>query len=294
MNIIKRFIVLFLLVIFISSNCGRSSDSPMQIHNTPQSVTLRPTSTALIHTPTLISTNTATPNPTLLPSEVEAKTLELLQDNGGCFLPCFWGFVPDKDDGDFLTFLAEIGNEDGSITIIRDDLFLNIQTAIAGDSNAVYTKVYYESVSGRKIVYNSPSYNEYFQYYSLHNLLTIYGPPDQVFIVLDTGIAEMGLGVDLYLLSVEYPKDGWMAVFEMPLQSTDGVFRGCPSEALVNLRTWLPENKPQGAFIGGFGGNDKSYLFTIEEATSLTIDEFYQKFKSPTAGCLETSADIHK
>jgi len=232
---------------------------------------------------------------TLPPAEAEAKIIELMRNNGDCRLPCFWGFPLSQNAAEFLSFLTKIGNEDGAIVVMRDDLFLEIQTALVGDSKSIYTKAYRNFSYGVEKVYGSSYYNEYFQYYSLHNLLATYGPPEQAYIVLDTGIADMGLGIDLYLLSIEYPKEGWMAVFEMPLQRKENIFLGCPSEAFVNLRVWLPGNNPAGAFSGGFGGDDKSYLFTIEEATSMTPNEFYQKFKDPSnTSCLATPANIHK
>jgi hypothetical protein len=199
-----------------------------------------------------------------------------------------------QNSGEFLTFLMKIGSEDGSIVLKRDDIFLEIQTALAGDSKAIYTQAYSNLPNGIEKNYGFLYYNKYFQYYSLQNLLTVYGKPDQIYFVLDTGIANMGLGIDLYLLSIEYQTKGWMAVFDMPLRQRENIFLGCPSEAFVNLRIWSPANKPQDAFVGGFGGDDTSYLFTIEEATSMTLEEFYQKFKDPTTACLETPADIHK
>jgi hypothetical protein len=230
----------------------------------------------------------------LPPTEAEAKVLELLYDNGECRLPCFWGFFLDQNPGQFLTFLMETGKQDGSFVFMREDVFLEIQTAFADDSVGIYTQAYSKLQNGIEKEYGFPYYNEYFHYYSLQNLLAEYGKPEQVYIVLDTGIASMGLGIDLYFLSIEYPTKGWMAVFEMPLQQEDKIFLGCPSEAFVNLRIWSPKIKPQGGFSGGFGTDDKSYLFTIDEATSMTLDEFYQKFKDPTTACLETPADIHK
>ena len=268
----------------ITSGCGFHGSAPTQIPATLQIATVQPTILALTNTPV----------PTLLPADAEAKTLELLRNNGGCLLPCFWGFIPHQNDEEFLTFLMETGNEDGSIVVAHDDVFLEIQIALAGDSNAIYTQAYRDSTNGFEKVYDSSYYSEHFQYYSLSNLLATYGPPEQVYIVLDTGIAEMGLGVDLYLLSIEYPSKGWMAVLEMPLRRKENTFFGCPSEAFVNLRIWSPESKPQGAFIGGFGGDDTSYLFTVEEATSMTLEEFYNQFKDSHTLCLETPVDIHK
>lgn len=294
MNTRQKLVILMLLTCVIINSCWVTEETHTPFPTDLPTVTASLTITTLPNTPIPTRSQTMTPVRTLPPVEAEARVLELLLGNGGCRLPCFWGFAPTQNDGEFLTFLMQTGNEDGSIVIKRDDVFLEIKTALAGDSNAIYTQAYRQLTDRTEKFYGSSYYNETFQYYSLQSLLTIYGQPEQAYVVLDTGIADMGLGIDLYLLSIEYPTKGWIAVFEMPLHQTKDIFLGCPLEAFINLRVWPPDIRPQGAFIGGFGGDDKSYLFTIEEATSMTLEEFYQRFKDPTTTCLETPADIHK
>lgn len=283
-----------LLMCVIVNNCTITGESPTPFSNDLAEATASLTHATLPKTPIPTQSQTMTIVPALPPAEAEAKVLELLRNNGECRLPCFWGFVPNQDDGEFLTFLMKIGNEDGRLILARNDVFLEIQIALAGNSNAIYTKAYHNIANRIEKIYSSSYYSEPFQYYSLSSLLTAYGLPEQVYVVLDTGIADMGLGVDLYLLSIEYPTNGWMAVFEMPLREEGGKFLGCPWESFVNLRVWSAGNDPSDPFIGGLGGDDKSYLFTIEEASSMTLEEFYQKFKDPSTACLETPADIHK
>ena len=290
---------LILATTLLLTGCSSVSKTPIPTqtlltNNASPTKNATPQTQTLV-TPSSIVSPTVAFFPTLPPAEAETKVIELLCNNGGCRLPCFWSFPLSQNAAEFSSFLTKTGNEDGTIVVMRDDLFLEVQTALAGVSKSIYTHAYRKFSYGVEKIYGSSYYNEYFQYYSLHNLLAIYGPPEQVYIVLDTGIADMGLGIDLYLLSIEYPKDGWMAVFEMPLQRKENIFLGCPSEAFVNLSIWLPGNNPVGTFLGGFGGDDKSYLFTIEEATSMTPDRFYLKFKDPSnTACLETPANIHK
>lgn len=137
--------------------------------------------------------------------------------------------------------------------------------------------------------YNSSYYSGIFQYYTLPSLLATYGSPDHVYVFLDTGIADMGLGIDLYLVHLDYSKQGWVAHLEMPLYTREDLFIGCPSEAFTELHLWSPDDPARDFPL------DSSVLFTIEEATGMSIDEFYQKFKDPSnISCLETPANIHK
>ncbi len=45
-------------------------------------------------TPRATRTASWTPLPTLPPTQARQRVLELLQDNGGCRLPCWWGVAP--------------------------------------------------------------------------------------------------------------------------------------------------------------------------------------------------------
>jgi hypothetical protein len=260
---------------------------------------------------TQVQKPTETATLTLLPilsvTDSQNELISLLHSNGDCSFPCFWEFIPGETKmGSYSSFRNRFEKISSGLRLVlqRDDLQLSVEATAQGGYKGdpdivkwfdVNMAAFQKKGAEEKKVYGNPDYSEVFQYYSLQNLLSKYGLPDQVYVVLDTGLSDMGLGEDLYLLSIEYPNDGWMAVFEMPLQQKEASFWGCPSDALVNLRFWSPADKPSGAFYGGFGGTDKSYLFTIEEATGMTVEEFYQKFKDPAnTTCLETPSDIHK
>jgi hypothetical protein len=48
------------------------------------------------NTPTFTPTLTWTPLPTLPSQQTRAKIEELLETNGGCELPCWWGITPNE------------------------------------------------------------------------------------------------------------------------------------------------------------------------------------------------------
>jgi hypothetical protein len=300
------------LSIALLSSCVSSQENPATPLSAPtleESATPFRSSTSRAATalPTLQHTSTIPPTMTLMPTlpavEAEAKVLELLRDNGGCRLPCFWGFTPGQTsmqtfDSFWLTLLAVGGS---TITLLRDDLWLQI-TVVGGSRDdqsdildamgttmIVYRKLENENVK----VFDNPFYAQYFQYYTLPYLLSNYGPPTNAYVFLDVGIADMGLGIDLYLLFLDYTESGWVAMLTMPLLWQDesrNVAMGCPTQAFTHLQLWSPgdtEMAKEYGFADG-AGNSKS----VEEATSQTLEEFYQQFKNPmNALCLETPLD---
>jgi hypothetical protein len=240
--------------------------------------------------------------PTLATTEAEIKALELLSDDVNCRLPCFFGIAPGQTDEIQITSILHQFDAISSgteIKFLRDELIMSLdiiyQTGYS-DTRPEIVKwleakmlVYREQETSIQMIYQNPYYKEYFKNYTLSYLLANYGPPDQAYVFLDTGIADMGLGIDLYLLHLDYSKYGWVAHFEMPLRDEGSTYLGCPSEAFTSLRLWSPDNPAKDYEL------DPKVLFTIEEATGLTLEEFFQKFKDPTiTNCLETPADIHK
>ncbi len=295
----KNFTYVAMLVLincFMLNGCSFSEEAPTSTLIPVIQATTSPQPTTALSTPYQIATTTMTSIPTLPPAEAEAQIIELLKNNGGCHLPCFWGFTPGQTER-IAPIIEQLG-VDRRMVIKREDLLLETLIIIGGDQSVqikplkwleVHTKVYEKREKGINIIYGDPYYSKYFKYYTLPHLLSTYGPPENVYVFLDTGIADMGLGVDLYLLHLDYPKQGWVAHLQMPLKYRDNLLVGCPSEAFTNLRLWSPSDPARDYEL------TPSDLFTIEEATGMTIEEFYEKFKNPeNTECLETPSDIHK
>jgi len=282
-------LTMILTAILLLAGCSSISSNPAPTQtflpkNTPST------------TPILV-----TPSPTTTPADAEAKVIELLKNNGDCRFPCFLGITPSQTkEQEAITFLHTFDSISPGIEILipRDDLTVSLSVTTQGGYDAtpevikwidVDTTIYRKLEPKLEKDYDTPYYSNIFRYYTLPNLLTTYGTPENIYIFLDTGIEDMGLGIDLYILHLDYPKQGWVAHLEMPLLHKDGLFIGCPSEAFTKLRLWSP-NDPSRDFT-----LDSSSLFSIEEATGLSVEEFYKKFKDPsTNACLETPANIHK
>jgi hypothetical protein len=295
--------LLILFSIILLTACGpapAATSAPATETVLPtRQVTPMPTSTPT-YKPSPTMTITMTPMSTLSAIDAENELLEVLRNNGGCSFPCFWGFTPGISKAEsFYSFMYKFIEISPYIdmTIPRDDIALYVnpyaQGGYRGDSETIsWISIdlrVRQKVKSIEIPYGDPYYSDYFKYYTLPYLLTTYGPPEQAYVFLDTGIADMGLGIDLYLLHLDYSKQGWVAHLQMPLWHIKNKFVGCPSEALTSLRLWSPD----------FPARDyeltPSDLFTIEEATGMTVEEFYQKFKDPAnTDCLETPSDIHK
>jgi extradiol dioxygenase family protein len=75
-------------------------------------IRLEPTETVTQH-PILTLTPSRTvpiPLPTLNPDQAEQTILALMQGNGGCSIPCFWGIIPGVSDFDqTVGFLEHLG-----------------------------------------------------------------------------------------------------------------------------------------------------------------------------------------
>lgn len=293
-------LTLGLILAFLLTACTVSPTTPVITQTPIVSHTRISGSTATLTLTPTASSPTIAAEPTLSPAKAETKLLELLRDNGGCRLPCFLGLTPGQTSRlEVVSFLHVFDSIASGTEMIfpRDDLSVSLSvTPDSFDAQSetvrwieVDTMAYRKGKIKLENDYTSPYYLEIFQYYMLPSLLATYGPPDHVYVFLDTGIADMGLGIDLYLLHLDYPKQGWVAHLEMPLYNRGDLFVGCPSEAFTTLHLWSPDDPARDFPL------DLAVLFTIEEATGMSIDEFYQKFKDPSnISCLETPANIRK
>lgn len=180
--------------------------------------------------------------------------------------------------------------------ILQNDVMLNCRTGIGYDDVqldiAKRLNISCKAISQEGKWYQENPFYTQPMYPSLPYLLSTYGPPAQAYINFDVGIAEMGLGSDLYFLVLDYTKDGWIAMYEMELARKDGIFVGCPVKASSTLWLWSPEDAETAK---EYGFADGTALKNIEEATSMTLEEFYQKYKDPAnTQCLESPVDIYQ
>lgn len=252
----------------------------------------------------LTPTQTKEPEITLVPvlpaEEAEAKVIELLQTNGGCQLPCFWGLTPGQTQGGVaISYLHQFPRvpPEIEITIPREDYRIGINILFNGSLEnktetltliEVITRVYYRNfIEGGHVDINNfdnPYYHEYFQYYTLPYLLKNYGKPDDIYFDIETDFVKE------FHIYLDYSQLGWGAKLTMPLSITKDVVKGCPAKAFTSLWLWTPgDTNTANKF--GFGSN--SLFKSIQEIPDITLEEFYNNYKDPTNGeCLEIPLSV--
>lgn len=305
--------IYLLILLFLSAGCNTSSSSRTQPISTlsvpfPTTiVTTLPTS-ASKPTPT-IKIPTLSPLPTLPPTEAEAMILDLLQDNGGCLFPCWWGLTPAKTSTQTLksllekftanslrtTFYEDVGS--ASWLIKKNGLVLDVIVSFTYDrvltgtveSFRITTEVKKElQEGGVETVWENPLNEQYLLAYRLPQILSVYGKPKDVLIFANEGW-------NYFELILDYSDQGFAIRYSMPLESSGDEYLGCTSKAFTRLYLWAPEFAYSWAEgINGMG--DKSEIDSLTrdfqplgEVTSITLEEFYDFFMNgDNINCLET------
>src|SRR6185436_9536152 len=312
---------LLILVMFSLTNCttqksdvtGSTDTATPQATNTlaptikpSETVTHTPTPTSL---PTIAPTLTWTPLPTVSVQQSNAKIRELLETNGGCKLPCWWGITPNKTAWpEALHFLSPYifqlgqGSTDVSSENGEKHTYTNYQ---------FYFNMLDESQPARIIVDVKddtvfwmtiyPPATEY--KYQLHQLLELLGPPKQILISAQSSspIPELPPTV----LVLDYSDVGvWVSYGYIPTRVGENLAI-CPKFSsgkvsnydniggrleLFGIKTEVPRTlsiQEYADMVGGFTAKK------LEDVTNMNIETFYNTFIDPKPeACLETPANL--
>jgi hypothetical protein len=257
-------------------------------------------------TPTPFSTSTLTPTSiliwtpvfTLSPQKAHAFVRNLLENNGGCELPCWWGMVPGKTDWNTAkqhleTFVKSI-EPNGEGQIIKDDLPIHWADFL----------VRYEIDDGIEDSFNVSVENGIIEeflvgVFRLDRLLSSNGPPDEVYISAHRVTSEGGPPPFYFL--VYYGQKGFWAQYDLNGEVAGNIIKGCP-QSIDPARIWLgsPKNKwkKEDLWDYVFGPPIASWaprypILTLKEATGMDLDTFTNTFKDPNnPKCIETSAKL--
>jgi hypothetical protein len=285
--------------------------------------TLTPTATG---TPT--PTSTLTTVPTLPAEDARKRLLELLANNGDCRLPCLWGITPGKSNNQEarnillpLSSIAEFppyfdpskvnGILVGVISplYVEGDLHLNTRVRyIYGDDGAVssvYFRVLEEDVekdprdpSGKSWlsktpIYDSPTFGKRVEYYSLSHVLSEQGIPDSVMIYIPR-VEGYPIVAGVLEAALLYPEQGIWINYEMSMDNNGTIIKGCPANAHIEMVLYPPGNPD--SFYALLDQTDwgriKGGYMPLEEATSMSVEQFYETFRNPTDKCIETPTNL--
>ncbi len=265
---------------------------------------------------TVRPTFTATAVATLSLSDGRNRLLDLLSNNGGCQLPCLWGITPGKSTNQeaenlliplsSISELTDLKPSPGEIQPVysEDDLFLSTKVTYLYANNGVVSSIAYRAREERKStasngeeiplgVFDSLSFGKRLDYYSLSHVLSEQGIPTSV-LIATSGPPAIYLGGGGFYIALLYPDKGiWVNYITQMYIVGDNV-RGRPTNAHVEMELYPPGDSA--SFFALLDKTDwgvkKNGYKPLEEATQMTVEQFYQTFRNPTDKWIETPAKL--
>jgi hypothetical protein len=261
--------------------------------------------------------------PTYTPQEAKSYFEEQLKSVDSCQLPCILGFTPGRTAfNDVKETVARLGNvsqpqlieiyssittssasgdapgEMLDVSLVNGNAFLSnniLITALDETVEQIYlsASVYHDNEGqGGEIYFGEPYFQNLYINYSLSEILRDYGIPPVVLVgpEIYDGFTRFG-DFDLVLI---YPEKFFIE-YIFPMTQKDGNFIGCPSQyGFISIVTWSRGNKISNNGKMPFYGSRLSLddFKPIKDATSLTAEEFFQKFKIAGKDCLQTPVRI--
>jgi len=308
---------IFILISITTLSCSNSS---IPLTETNPTVDLSP----IPNTPTVII-------PIPSDAESKEVALNLLKNNGDCDLPCIWGLTPgittSVERQKILASYGEFSDPDFAMSGSGSDLSENpggFGIGLTKEQVEIFVGLnYYETenhieiltlVSGaqqdQKYVYGNISYSSLLEYYTLPQLLTTYGVPSDVLVLAFPYNVFSKADYEPFSLVVIYSDLGIMAEYISPTEwigemvelptpglSVGEIARGCPSQSRITIRTWdVKMNiliKKIASIAAGEGISETAYdyFLPIQDATFMSVDDFYNTFKEPNnEQCIELSS----
>jgi hypothetical protein len=229
--------------------------------------------------------------------EAENKVFELLANNGGCNLPCFWNINPSSFSSEyyvsFFNTFAEIGYYKiritrNSTTEIRVNYLLNPKDHTKPEWLTVDMRAFQivKTQNGNKeeLIYDDLYFLEKTSYYSLENILSTYGIPENIYLNINPS-AEMGFFDQLYIL-LDYSKLGFRINYIMDTNRINSNFSSCPRESQVSLQIKLANDAEFSQIESKYNNKFGEYI-PIEKISKYSINEFWKEFmEKDTLKCI--------
>lgn len=325
-------ILFLTITIVILAGCNSATNAETTQVSPSATPTLMPAYTITVVTSTLTPVDTITPSPSPTPTNIPTlpaedarkKLLDLLANNGDCQLPCLWGITPGKSTNQeaqsVLSSLSGISNIfeiEPKFDLTRgfvlpsfaegeNDLLFNTRVSYLADNQIVSQISFYareEQIPtdsngnwvSRRPIYGLSRFIKRVEYYSLSNLLSKQGIPTSVMIA-SSGPGKNRRGAILTHIGVFYPDQGIWAQYTTLVNAKEvgSSIISCPVNAHIEMGLYPPGN-PNSFYMlleqTDWGITKNSYK-PLEEATSMTVEQFYEIFRNPTDICIETPTNI--
>lgn len=304
--------LVFLIMVGCTTNTGSIQPNEVETPTQTETATIptkapeateTPRSTPTQIPPTLTQTPTAAPSTplptaTLTREEEGAILAELMQTNGDCELPCWWGIMPGESSLETTreNFAEKglgvesnwVGINGGYVVSAQFEVEDGIIQAINVGSD------YLTGVNDRSAFLSG------WQRYSLMNILSRHGVPSRVLVYhpfqFDPG------GGPAYHLLIFYEEVGIVVEYRGSVEQLNGDhFRACPdltNVGSIELLLYPPgqvENVVERVLppdnIDYIAGPETVYdLISWQEATGTSLESFYETYSTPEEGaCFEFS-----
>ena len=277
---------------------------PVGVDGTPSAT---PQSTRQVTvTPTPSSSPAPPAVPTLHPDELEEHVLELLQTNGGCGLPCWWGIVPGQTTWrDARSTLESLGltavkYSDPNLTNYSTSQWLPGYDISMGqlfdvDDSGRVQLIWAAGVTVRENdwVYAAPEFLEAWSHYTLRQMVATYGAPSDVLIHVAQNTAD-GLMMPFQVL-LFYADQGILVRYYGPAELLGDQLVVCPDHSHIELWLWPPHSRLTLEDIADLGyyipPDDLRAFVPFEEAVGGSFADFVADTDDGGA-CFESPADL--
>lgn len=317
----SHWVILVVSVLIYLPGCSTISPSPSRtplpaIHTlSPRPISSPslepPTHTPLAHSPVQATHTPYPPPPTstlapaLPPDRERAFVVDMLETNGGCELPCWWGIMPGETDWQTVRNLfASLGKGTNDVPYLDGTIGHGSRNFEVSHFDHPDYYIAHTFVERDRVVQSIEIMCEVFEdatsenfardwhRYSLDQVLTRYGEPSQVMLELWPDPPEPYYP---YRLFVFYEELGILIKYEGPAIPGE-TFRVCPEfEQVTVLHLWLQSHE-QGLSLLQLANLDpleQAQMLPLEEAAGMDAETFYETFKeADTAACLESPAAI--
>ena len=291
-------LIVLVVVIFVLANCSFSKESiviPMPTLepsltpavtllppiNTPNPI---PSPTFNVLDATFIPTMLSTPLPTLLPEDAEELVLQLIETNGNCQLPCWWGWiVPGKtrweDVNRFLqTFATKV-----RLAREKNGLFL-YGAYFAVPDTIDKSKELIASIDVRDGIVEQLLVG---QLYSLTDLLQENGKPTEIRLEISDDTFEAFSPWGRFTITLFWRDKGILAVYTGRVEKSDPLYL-CMNKidkTTPSFWLWNPTRQRTMEEVGGellFGTPPFLPEFhLLQEVIDIDIETFYQTYSNP-------------
>jgi hypothetical protein len=196
--------------------------------------------------------NILTPVPTLSSEDAKTVVRELLETNGGCRLPCWWGLTPGRTTWEeALRFLAPIAVSlaASEAPALHDHVLVAARFPVGEDLGDEAILIRFLVSDGViRVIWASPQRAAGYQ---VQSALQTYGAPANL--LVRTISRPEGVEVPFFLV-LEHGPDGFMIVYLQRVEASGDTIRSCYREAVrTEVFAWSPEADLRLRDVAGLG-----------------------------------------